>query len=190
MFGKKKIIQQYEEEIELYKQRSKFAEKYDSLLQENSQNAYFITQNHDGMITNDKLRSILQIRGQEATNVSEFTSMEIYNALAQAKIYLNIPIEAIDSQNPDGEKRTYSEMPLSLYRPISPRQMFSSNHTIELILAGNYNAALHEFSDCIYDYGCENGKIISINEYTLYNNIISCFMAVINPETADKKQVM
>lgn len=44
-------------------------------------------------------------------------------------------------------------------------------------MENRYNLALHEFLDCIDDWGRGRDRKISIDECILYNCILSCFMA-------------
>lgn len=39
-----------------------------------------------------------------------------------------------------------------------------------------YNHALHEFEDCIDDYGKGKGRYLTKNEFILYNCILTCFI--------------
>ena len=116
----------------------------------------------------DLLNSLL-IRGKYATFDSGFSNDEIYVALHKCKDLLDIP--CCDSD--------------FLYENISSlsaRQNFCSNAAIELIMDNEYNTALHEFEDCIDDYGKGKNRYITKNELILYNCILSCFISKLKHE--------
>ena len=58
----------------------------------------------------------------------------------------------------------------------SGRQFGCAEATIELIMSSRYRGALHEFEDCIDDFGNGRKRIVSKDELVLYDCILSCFI--------------
>lgn len=73
--------------------------------------------------------------------------------------------------------------------PLSARQGCCSEATIKLIMDNKYNHALHEFEDCIDDYGKGKGRYLTKNEFILYNCILTCFITRLE-EQAENLETM
>ena len=126
-------------------------------------------------VTGEQLLNTLRIRGEFASVGNTFTDGEIYIALTKCKYLLNR-----ESVYFEGSKdlEDSSEM-------LSGRQYFCSNATIQLIMQNEFNPALHEFEDCIDDYGKGKVRTITVNEYVLYNCILNCFIARLEERSDD-----
>lgn len=120
-------------------------------------------------LKNEELLSILMIRGSYVECNSSFLDSEIYLALCKAKKYLDVHIA------PTVEY-------LDMHRPLSARQIYCSQLAMNMIITKKYNDALHEFMDCIDDYGKSDNRNISVNEFALYNCILQCFMFMLENE--------
>lgn len=120
-------------------------------------------------LTGQDLLAALLINGEYADHNSHFTDVQIYEALFKcANLIPFLPDAHIVG------------MPV---KPLSHRQNYCSNYAISLIMRNKYNHALHEFQDCIDDYGEGVNRIITADEYTLYSNIITCFMLRLEEQT-------
>lgn len=114
-------------------------------------------------VTGEELLNSLLIRGKYAGYDTHFSDGEIYIALQKCKQLITIPCCENDIQC------TYMS-------PLSARQGYCSEATIKLIMDNKYNHALHEFEDCIDDYGKGRARYLTKNELILYNCILTCFI--------------
>lgn len=115
------------------------------------------------LVTGEELLNSLLISGEYAGYDTHFSDDEIYIALQKCKRLITIPWCDNDIQ--------YNYM-----QPLSARQGCCSESTIKLIMDNKYNHALHEFEDCIDDYGKGKERYLTKNEFILYNCILTCFI--------------
>lgn len=127
-------------------------------------------------VTGEELLNSLLIRGKYAGYDSHFSDGEIYVALQKCKRLIDIPCCDNDIQ--------CAYMPL-----LSVRQGYCSEATIKLIMDNKYNYALHEFEDCIDDYGKGKERYLTKNELILYNCILACFITRLE-EQAENLETM
>lgn len=123
-------------------------------------------------MTGEDILNTLLIRGEYAGYNSHFTDGEIYIALSKCKRLLNVPSVCFAEKNE---------------KSLSSRQSFCSNAAIKLIMENRYNQALHEFEDCIDDYGKGRSRLITISECVLYNCVLNCFIARLEENTENLK---
>lgn len=114
-------------------------------------------------VTGEDLLNSLLIKGKYAGYDSHFSDGEIYIALQKCKRLIAIPCCDNDIQ-------------CDYMSPLSTRQGCCSEATIKLIMNNKYNHALHEFEDCIDDYGKGKERYLTKNELILYNCILTCFI--------------
>ncbi|MFR7559868.1 MAG: hypothetical protein ACLUVX_08430 [Lachnospira pectinoschiza] len=119
----------------------------------------------DSLITGRILMNKLLINGKYADGCRQFTNKEILNALKRC-------FKLIDAYN-------YSD---ELDRTLSTRQAFCVKQTILNIINHNYNAALRYLELCIDNDGHGFDLIISMNEYVLYNCLITGFIEALEQE--------
>lgn len=131
-----------------------------------------ISKTNNKSIKGEELLNSLLIKGKYATFDSGFSNDEIYTALHKCKDLL--PLPCCDN-----------DILCENISPLSARQGFCSNAAIELIMDNKYNDALHEFEDCIDDYGKGENRYITKNELILYNCILSCFISKLEAENKD-----
>lgn len=126
----------------------------------------------DSLITGQILIDSLLINGQYATYYSKFSNEEILNALKKCKLLLK---PCCDCNFPHEKSE------------LSSRQGFCARSVLSHIINQRYNEAMHELYDCIDDY--ENGRIrvVTKNEYILYECLISCFIEALEHEKANDK---
>ena len=115
------------------------------------------------IVTGEDLLNSLLIRGDYAGYDTHFSDEEIYAALQKCKRLLTVPFCDNDIQ-------------CAYVSPLSARQGYCSDASIKLIMDNKYNHALHEFEDCIDDYGKGKGRYLTKNEFILYNCILTCFI--------------
>lgn len=127
-------------------------------------------------VTGEELLNSLLIRGKYAGYDSHFSDGEIYIALQKCKRLITIPWCNNDIQ-------------CDYMSPLSARQGCCSEATIKLIMDNKYNHALHEFEDCIDDYGKGKGRYLTKNEFILYNCILTCFITRLE-EQAENLETM
>lgn len=67
-------------------------------------------------------------------------------------------------------------------QPLTARQSFCANATIKHIIKQRWSDALHEFLDCIDNFGeCEREpRFITLNESILYSCLIQAFISALN----------
>lgn len=123
-------------------------------------------------IKGEDLINSLLINGKYAGYDDVFSDEDIYIALQKCK---NLVYEPCCD----------SDIPCDDMLPLSARQAFCSGSAIRLIMKNEYNLALHEFEDCIDDYGKGKSRYITKNEMILYNCILTCFIARLEKQ-ADK----
>lgn len=119
----------------------------------------------DSLITGRTLINKLLINGKYADGCRQFTNKEILNALKRC-------FKLIDTYN-------YSD---ELDPPLSTRQAFCAKQTLLNIINHNYNAALRYLELCIDNDGHGFDLIISMNEYVLYNCLITGFIEALEQE--------
>lgn len=123
-------------------------------------------------VKGEELLNPLLIRGKYAGYGTHFSDDEIYIALQKCRNLI---------------PRFGGDIPCYDISPLSARQGFCSNATIKLIIDNEYNDALHEFEDCIDDYGKGRSRYITKNELILYNCILTCFITRLEKQSANKK---
>lgn len=119
----------------------------------------------DSLITGRTLMNKLLINGKYADGCRQFTNKEIVNALKRC-------LKLIDTYN-------YSD---ELDPPLSTRQAFCAKQTMLNIINHNYNTALRYLELCIDNDGHGFDLIISMNEYVLYNCLITGFIEALEQE--------
>lgn len=124
-----------------------------------------LSSNTDSLITGRTLMNKLLINGKYADGCRQFTNKEILNALKRC-------FKLIDAYN-------YSD---ELGPPLSTRQAFCAKQTLLNIINHNYNAALRYLELCIDNDGHGFDLIISMNEYVLYNCLITGFIEALTQE--------
>jgi len=145
-----------------------------SLLQ-NSSVATFDYGKRNPCLYNKDLFDILMIR-KEHSYVNH-TTWDILYSLVNAKEYLDTA--KIVSNTPSNVQSDFNnKVPYdaALDRPLSARQISSVESIIALIMKREFYYALQEFIDCVSDYGRGDLKVISVNEYALYQSILVCFL--------------
>lgn len=128
-------------------------------------------------ITGEDVLESLLIRGQIAEGDLECTDTEIYKALNKCKELIDFPSLYLES-------REY------LQEAFSERQICCAMGAIELIMSGRYYSALHEFEDCIDDYGKGRRRFLSKDELVLYNCILICFILKMESQSGNTKELM
>lgn len=128
------------------------------------------------IVTGEDLLNSLLIRGEYAGYDTHFSDGEIYNALQKCKRLIIVPFCDDDIQ-------------CDYLSPLSGRQSFCSAATIKLIMDNKYNHALHEFEDCIDDYGKGKERYLTKNECILYNCILTCFITKLE-EQAENLEIL
>ena len=114
-------------------------------------------------VTGEKLLNSLFINGEYAGYDTHFSNSEIYDALQKCKKLIDVLCCNNDIQ-------------CAYVSPLSARQGHCSEATMKLIMDSEYNHALHEFEDCIDDYGKGKERYLTKNEFILYNCILICFI--------------
>lgn len=127
----------------------------------------------DSFITGRTLMNKLLINGKYATYDSEFSNEEILDALKKCKLLLK-PYRDCDFYHEESE--------------ISSRQGFCARAVLLYIVNQRYNAAMHELYDCIDDYGKGITRVVTKNEYILYECLISCFIEALEQEKNNNKE--
>lgn len=122
-------------------------------------------------ITGRILMNNLLINGKYADGCRQFTNKEILNALKRC-------FKLIDTYD-------YSD---ELDPPLSKRQAFCAKQTLLNIINHNYNAALRYLELCIDNDGHGFDLIISMNEYILYNCLITGFIEALEQEKNNNKE--
>lgn len=128
------------------------------------------------IVTGEDLLNSLLIRGEYAGYDTHFSDGEIYIALQKCKRLITVPYCDNDIQ-------------CAYVSPLSARQGYCSDATIKLIMDNKYNHALHEFEDCIDDYGKGKERYLTKNEFILYNCILTCFITRLE-EQAENLETM
>lgn len=126
----------------------------------------------DLLITGQTLMDSLLINGKYADGYRQFTNKEILNALKKCKLLLK-PYYDCDFYHEESE--------------ISSRQGFCARAVLLYIVNQKYNAAMHELYDCIDDYGNGRIRVVTKNEYILYECLISCFIKALEQEEINNK---
>ncbi len=126
----------------------------------------------NSLTTGQTLMDSLFINGKYATYNSEFSNEEILDALKKCKLLLK-PYRDCDFYHEESE--------------ISSRQGFCARAVLLHIVNQRYNAAMHELYDCIDDYGNGRIRVVTKNEYILYECLISCFIEALEQEKANDK---
>ena len=121
-------------------------------------------------VKGEELLNSLLIRGKYAGYDTHFTDDEIYNALQKCRQMIAIPCCDHD-------------IPCDDMSPLSARQGSCSDLAIKFIMDNEYNRALHEFEDCIDDYGQGKSRYVTKNELILYNCILTCFIASLEKQS-------
>lgn len=121
-------------------------------------------------VTGEELLNSLLIRGEYAGYDTHFSNSEIYVALQKCKKLVDVPFCDNDIQ-------------CAYVSPLSARQGYCSDATMKLIMDNKYNHALHEFEDCIDDYGKGKERYLTQNEFILYNCILTCFITRLEEQT-------
>lgn len=123
------------------------------------------------LITGRTLMNKLLINGKYADGCRQFTNKEIVNALKRC-------LKLIDTYN-------YSD---KLDQFLSTRQAFCAKQTLLNIINHNYTTALRYLELCIDNDGYGFDLIISMNEYVLYNCLITGFIEALEQEEANNKK--
>lgn len=123
------------------------------------------------LITGRTLMNKLLINGKYADGCRQFTNKEIVNALKRC-------LKLIDTYN-------YSD---KLDQFLSTRQAFCAKQTLLNIINHNYNTALRYLELCIDNDGYGFDLIISMNEYVLYDCLITGFIEALEQEKANDNQ--
>ena len=121
----------------------------------------------DSFTTGQTLINSLLINGKYAYWDSDFSYEEISDALKKCRLLLK-PYCDCDFYHEESE--------------ISSRQGFCARLAFKHIINKNFNSALHELEDCILDYGNGKNRIVTKNEYILYECLISCFIEALEQE--------
>lgn len=124
-----------------------------------------LSSNTDSLTTGRTLMNKLLINGKYADGCRQFTNKEILNALKRC-------FKLIDAYD-------YSD---ELDRSLSTRQAFCAKQTLLNIINHNYNAALRYLELCIDNDRHGFDLIISMNEYVLYNCLITGFIEALELE--------
>lgn len=124
----------------------------------------------DSLITGRTLMNKLLINGKYADGCRQFTNKEIVNALKRC-------LKLIDTYN-------YSD---KLDQLLSTRQAFCAKQTLLNIINHNYNTALRYLELCIDNDRHGFDLIISMNEYVLYDCLITGFIEALEQEEANDK---
>lgn len=121
-------------------------------------------------VMGEKLINSLIISEERSHNGSSLSDQKIYHALTECRhLIARIPCfncNYVCSSN----------------TPLSARQGFCANAAIAHIMRNEYDAALHNFIDCIDDYGEGSHRYMSRNELILYNCILTCFLAKLSDQ--------
>ena len=123
------------------------------------------------LITGRTLMNKLLINGKYADGCRQFTNKEIVNALKRC-------LKLIDTYN-------YSD---KLDQFLSTRQAFCAKQTLLNIINHNYNTALRYLELCIDNDGYGFVLIISMNEYVLYDCLITGFIEALEHEETNNKK--
>ena len=123
----------------------------------------------DKQLTGNKLLNALLINGELANPFkNSFTNKEIHNALLELKHIFDISVSPASelpwSNNENKEKS------------LSQRQYYCAIATIKDISNNDYHSALHNFQDCIDNYGENKERVITRSEFILYSCILTCFI--------------
>lgn len=129
------------------------------------------------MTGEDVLESLL-IRGQIAEGDLECADTEIYKALNKCRKLIDFPSLYLES------------LGSTCQEAFSERQICCAKGAIELIMSGRYYSALHEFEDCIDDYGKGRRRVLSKDELVLYNCILICFILKMESQSGNTKELM
>ena len=105
-----------------------------------------------------------------ADGFRQFTNKEIVNALKRC-------LKLIDTYNCSDKLDQF----------LSTRQAFCAKQTLLNIVNHNYNTALRYLELCIDNDGYGFDLIISMNEYVLYNCLITGFIEALEQEKANDK---
>lgn len=122
-------------------------------------------------ITGRILMNNLLINGKYADGCRQFTNKEILNALKRC-------LKLINTYN-------YSD---KLDQFLSTRQAFCAKQTLLNIINHNYNTALRYLELCIDNDGYGFDLIISMNEYVLYDCLITGFIEALEHEETNNKK--
>lgn len=130
--------------------------------------------NNEKMILtgSDVLESML-IRGHLVEGVFDCTDTEIYEALVRCRELL-MPLKV---------KLEVSQESNFSMKQLSGRQSFCAETAVELIINGRYQSAMHEFQDCIDDYGEGRHRTLTKDEVMLYNIILYVFISRLENQT-------
>lgn len=128
-------------------------------------------------ITGEDVLESLLIRGQIAEGDLECTDAEIYKALNKCKELIDFPSLYLES------------LGSTCQEAFSERQICCAMGAIELIMSGRYYTALHEFEDCIDDYGKGRRRVLSKDELVLYNCILICFILKMKSQSEYTKEL-
>lgn len=127
-------------------------------------------------VMGEKLINSLIISEERSHNGSSLSEQKIYHALTECRHL----IKRIPCFN--------CNYACSSNTPLSARQGFCANAAIAHIMRDEYTAALHNFIDCIDDYGEGPHRYVSRNELILYNCILTCFLAKLSEQIGEDKQ--
>lgn len=125
----------------------------------------------DSLITGRTLTDSLLINGKYADGCRQFTNKEIVNALKRC-------LKLIDTYNCSDKLDQF----------LSTRQAFCAKQTLLNIVNHNYNTALCYLELCIDNDGYGFDLIISMNEYVLYDCLITGFIEALEHEEANNKK--
>ncbi len=128
----------------------------------------------DSLTTGQTLIESLLINGKYAYWDSDFSNKEISAALKKCRLLLK-PYCDCDFYHEKSEIE------------ISSRQGFCARLAFKHIINKNFNSALHELEDCIEDYGKGRTRVVTKNEYILYECLISCFIEALEHEEINNK---
>lgn len=116
----------------------------------------------------------------------ELTTESILQAMYECREYLmqmEHHINLTDCHR--NEKKDYMSMNGKIdIQPLTSRQSFCANTVIKYIANQRWGNALHEFLDCIDNFGeCgREPRLITINEYVLYSCLIQAFVSALKEQ--------
>ena len=126
--------------------------------------------------TGDQLLDTLLYKEKNG-NYDEIQEDDLYLALQNCKeLMSNLPEDYYESGHSVPEH----------FRPLSPHQMACVDATIKCIMRKEYFGAICKFTACITDGGCGISREISVNEFSMYNSILTCFIEKIKENKGEQ----
>lgn len=135
------------------------------------------TENRKMIPTGDQLLDTLLYKGKSG-NYDDMQEDDLYLALQNCKkLMSNCPKDYYERGHSVPEH----------FRPLSPHQMACVDATIKCIMRKEYFAAICEFAACITDSGNCISREISVNEFSMYDNILTCFIEKIKENKGEQQ---